>query len=218
MKIGILCACVPEFAPYERLLGGGAVEHKGCLIKEGELCGIKVAVICCGLGKVNAALGAAILIDDFAAERVVLSGVAGALAEGLHIGDIVMVTDTVYHDLDAKLLTDFHPTPIEPVFTCDSELIRLAEALPVRFGRTVTGDTFIEDEGREELIRRFDPLTCDMETAAAAHVCRSMGTPFNAVRAISDTKDEAGLGSFEKNVAYASEKACDVLCKLFELI
>ena len=167
---------------------------------------------------VNAAIGAALLINIFSADRIVLSGVAGALAEGLRIGDTVMVTDTLYHDLDAGLLTGYHPSPIEPVFQCDPELIGLAKALPMHFGRTVTGDSFIEDEGRAELIERFHPLTCDMETAAAAHMCRTLGVPFNAVRAVSDTREESGLGSFEKNVAYASERACDILCKLIELI
>ena len=218
MKIGILCACPAEFAPYEKLISGKAVEHRGCFVLEGKLCGRDAAVICCGLGKVNAAIGTSLLINDFSADRVVLSGVAGALAEGLHIGDTVMVTDTLYHDLDAGLLTGYHPSPIDPVFQCDPELIGLAKALPIHFGRTVTGDSFIEDEGRTELIDRFHPLTCDMETAAAAHMCRTLGIPFNAVRAVSDTREESGLGSFEKNVAYAANRACDVLCKLIELI
>lgn len=218
MKIGILCACPAEFAPYEKLISGKAVEHRGCFVLEGKLCGRDAAVICCGLGKVNAAIGTSLLINDFSADRVVLSGVAGALAEGLHIGDTVMVTDTLYHDLDAGLLTGYHPSPIDPVFQCDPALIGLAKALPMHFGRTVTGDSFIEDEGRAELIDRFHPLTCDMETAAAAHMCRTLGIPFNAVRAVSDTREESGLGSFEKNVAYAANRACDVLCKLIELI
>lgn len=218
MKIGILCACPAEFAPFERLIGEKAAAHKGCLVLEGELCGKGVAVICCGLGKVNAAIGAALLINDFSADRVILSGVAGALADGLHIGDAVMITDTLYHDLDAGLLKAYHPSPIDPVFQCDTELIELARALPMHFGRTVTGDCFIEDDGRDELIEKFHPLTCDMETAAAAHMCRTLGVPFNAVRAVSDTKEESGLGSFEKNVAFASEKACEALCKLIELM
>ena len=150
MKIGILCACPAEFAPYEKLIAGKVVGHRGCLVLEGRLCGRDAAVICCGLGKVNAAIGAALLINDFSADRVVLSGVAGALAEGLRIGDTVMVTDTLYHDLDAGLLTGYHPSPIEPVFMCDPDLIRLAKAMPLHFGRTVTGDSFIEDEGRAE--------------------------------------------------------------------
>lgn len=218
MKLGILCACPAEFAPYERLIEKNALNHKGCLVLEGNLCGKDAAVICCGLGKVNASIGASLLINDFFADRVILSGVAGALAEGLHIGDTVMISDTLYHDLDAGLLTGYHPSPISPVFECDPALIELAKSLPLHFGRTVTGDSFIEDEGRDELIEKFHPLTCDMETAAAAHMCRSLGVPFNAVRAVSDTKDEAGLGSFEKNVAFASKKACNILCKLIEML
>ena len=84
----------------------------------------------------------------------------------------------------------------------------------MRSGRTVTGDVFIADDGRESIIERFDPLCCDMETAAAAHACFLLGVPFNCIRAISDTEDEAGLGSFEKNVRFAAEKAFDGVCSV----
>lgn len=73
---------------------------------------------------------------------------------------------------------------------------------------------FIADDGRESIIERFDPLCCDMETAAAAHACFLLGVPFNCIRAISDTEDEAGIGSFEKNVRFAAEKAFDGVCRV----
>ena len=81
-------------------------------------------------------------------------------------------------------------------------------------GRTVTGDVFIEKDGRESIIERFNPVCCDMETAASAHVCYALNVPFNCVRAISDTEEEAGLGSFEKNVIYAAQVAFGTICSV----
>lgn len=95
---------------------------------------------------------------------------------------------------------------------CEKDVVDIGAAEGMLCGRTVTGDVFIEQDGRESIIERFDPICCDMETAAAAHVCRAMGVSFNCVRAISDTEDEAGLGSFEKNVAFAAQKAFDGVC------
>ncbi len=212
MKIGILCACAPEFEPYKAALGGKASAVHGMLRADGVLCGHDVSVVFCGLGKVNAALGAMTLIRDCGADRVIMSGVAGAIRGGVHIGQCIMITDCVYHDLSPQLVIDYHPSAIDPDFACSQDIVDIGRAQGLLCGRTVTGDVFIESEGRGSIVERFDPVCCDMETAAAAHVCHAMNIPFNCVRAISDTEDEAGLGSFEKNVAFAAQKAFDAVC------
>ncbi len=212
MKTGILCACAPEFEPYKAALGGKASAVHGMIRADGVLCGHEVSAVFCGLGKVNAALGAMTLIRDCGADRVIMSGVAGAIKSGVHIGQCIMITDCVYHDLPRQLIIDYHPSAIEPDFACAQDIVEIGRSQGLLCGRTVTGDVFIESDGRESIIERFDPVCCDMETAAAAHVCRAMKVPFNCIRAISDTEDEAGLGSFEKNVAFAAQKAFDAVC------
>ncbi len=212
MKIGIMCACAPEFEPYKSALGGKASTLHGMQRADGILCGHEVSAVFCGLGKVNAALGAMTLIRDCGADRVIMSGVAGAISGGVHIGQCIMITDCVYHDLSSQLIIDYHPSAIDPDFACAKDIVDAGRALGLLCGRTVTGDVFIESDGRESIIERFDPICCDMETAAAAHVCHAMNVPFNCIRAISDTEDEAGLGSFEKNVAFAAQKAFDAVC------
>ena len=209
MKIGILCACEPEFEPYRTALGFDASTVCGAKVIEGILCGKEIAVLFCGIGKVNAAIGASTLVRNLNCDRVIMSGAAGAIAKGLHIGDCVMVSDCIYHDLDPQLITDYHPGCIDPDFRCAGDIVAIGKAAGMLCGRTVTGDVFIADDGRESIIERFDPLCCDMETAAAEHACFLLGIPFNCIRAISDTEDEAGLGSFEKNVRFAAEKAFD---------
>lgn len=214
MKIGILCACAPEFAPFKDALGENTSEFHGMQRIDGRLCDHEVSVIFCGIGKVNAALGAVSLIRDCDADRVIMCGVAGAIARGLHIGQCMMITGAVYHDLEASLLTGYHPSTIDPEFKCAEDIVALGGDMVK--GKTVTGDVFIADEGRESIIERFDPMCCDMETAAAAHVCCAYGVPFNCLRAVSDTEDEAGLGSFEKNVQFAAVKAFDGLCEVLK--
>lgn len=214
MKIGILCACAPEFAPFKDALGGSTTELHGMQRIDGFLCEHEVSVIFCGIGKVNASLGAVSLIRDCGADRVLMCGVAGAIARGLHIGQCMMITGAVYHDLEASLLTGYHPSAIDPEFKCAEDIVALGGDMVK--GKTVTGDVFIAGEGRESIIERFDPMCCDMETAAAAHVCCAYGVPFNCLRAVSDTEDEAGLGSFEKNVQFAAAKAFDGLCEVLK--
>lgn len=212
MKIGILCACEPEFEPFRAALGGETRTVCGAKYIEGRLCGKEVAVLFCGIGKVNAAMGASALVRELKCDRVIISGAAGAIAKGLHIGDCVMITDCIYHDLQPQLIIDYHPGEIDPDFVCAKDVVEIGKAAGMVCGRTVTGDFFIAEDGRESIIERFSPLCCDMETAAAAHACFLLDVPFNCIRAISDTEDEAGLGGFEKNVRFAAEKAFDGVC------
>lgn len=216
MKIGILCACAPEFEPFRAALNGEISSVCGAKYVEGMLCGKEVCVLFCGLGKVNAAMGAAALVRELGCARVIMSGAAGAIAKGLHIGQCIMIADCVYHDLLPELITQYHPNDIDPDFKCSPDIVELGHSAGMKCGRTVTGDVFIADDGRESIIERFDPLCCDMESAAAAHACFLLGAPFNCVRAISDTEDEAGLGSFEKNVEFAAQKAFDGVCDVLE--
>lgn len=216
MKIGILCACRPEFEPFKTALGGNDSALHGMRHISGSLGSHEVSAVFCGIGKVNAAMGASALIRDCGADIVIMCGVAGAIAKGLHIGQCVMIEDCIYHDLDAALLTGYHPEGIDPDFRCAEDIVALGKELGMRCGRTVTGDVFIADDGRESIISRFDPLCCDMETAAAAHACCLLGTPFACLRAISDTEEESGLGSFEKNVEFAAKRAFDGMCRILE--
>lgn len=66
------------------------------------------------------------------------------------------------------------------------------------FGRTVTGENFIVEEGRSFIKEKFNPLSVDMETAAVAHVCLAFGVPFISVRSITDTSDNKRKQFFRK--------------------
>ena len=171
---------------------------------DGVLCGHEISAVFCGIGKVNAALGAMTLIRDCGADRIIMSGVAGAIRRGVHIGQCVMITDCIYHDLSPQLITDYHPRGIAPDFLCEKDVVDIGAAEGMLCGRTVTGEAFITDEGRAEINARFAPLTVDMETAATAHVCYVNRVPFAAIRSVTDTADHSGIGTFEENCARAS--------------
>lgn len=81
----------------------------------------------------------------------------------------------------------------------------------VHFGRMVTGESFIEDAHRREILERFSPLSVDMETASIAHVCYVNRIPYLAVRAVTDTAEHAGTEAFERNCQAASQRAADVV-------
>ena len=123
MKIGILCACAPEFEPYRSALGGDTAFIHGMQRTDGVLCGHEISAVFCGIGKVNAALGAMTLIHDCGADRIIMSGVAGAIRRGVHIGQCVMITDCIYHDLSPQLITDYHPSGIAPDFLCEKDVV-----------------------------------------------------------------------------------------------
>lgn len=123
MKIGILCACAPEFEPYKAALGGESTFIHGMQRTDGVLCGHEISAVFCGIGKVNAALGAMTLIRDCGADRIIMSGVAGAIRRGVHIGQCVMITDCIYHDLSTQIITDYHPSGIDPDFMCKKMLL-----------------------------------------------------------------------------------------------
>lgn len=139
MKIGILCACAPEFEPYRKALGGDARTVCGAKVIEGTLCAKEVAVLFCGIGKVNAAIGTSTLVRSLNCDRVIMSGAAGAIAKGLHIGDCVMVSDCIYHDLDPQLICDYHPESIDPDFKCAEDIVSIGTAAGMRSGRNGHG-------------------------------------------------------------------------------
>ena len=159
-KIGILCPSDSEAAPFLADMEGVTETRKAMLrFYEGTFHGVDVVTLFSGVCKVNAALATQILIDSYQAGAVLNVGTAGALAPGLSIFDTVIATEAGYHDVSPEILTEFHPWLPAPVFPSDARLLALARQAaargehPVVFGRMVTGETFLADEGRREAIR-----------------------------------------------------------------
>ena len=224
MKIGILCAGDREVAPFLPMLANAKTSEKSMLtIYEGKLAGADVAVLYSGVCKVNAAIAAQVLIGEYGCETIINAGTAGAMDEALAVFDTVVGTEYAYHDVAVHILTEFHPWLEAPLFAADKALLEVARcaadgAERIHFGRMVTGEQFITDEGRESINARFHPLCVDMESAAVAHVCHVNRVPFLAVRTMTDTPSHAGVGAFEENCAKASSVAADFVCNMLQIL
>ncbi|MES9706451.1 5'-methylthioadenosine/S-adenosylhomocysteine nucleosidase, partial [Bacillus toyonensis] len=183
-----------------------------------------VVALYCGVCKVNAAIAAQILIDKFNVTHIIVTGVAGAIDKVLKIGDTVISTEIAYHDVDEGILTEYHPWMESVYFKTDSKLLELSRAViennqftqNVYFGKIVTGEAFISESGRTEIISTYNPLCVDMETASIAHVCYANTIPFIAVRSITDTEEASGIEVFEDNCVSASHHSIHFVKKLLE--
>nr|WP_315047325.1 5'-methylthioadenosine/adenosylhomocysteine nucleosidase [uncultured Leptotrichia sp.] len=192
----------------------------GISFYKGKLCGKDIVFVQSGIGKVNAALTATLLIDRFDVEKVIFSGVAGSLNKELNVGDIVIGIDVVQHDVDA---TEFGyklgqiPQMKEWAFEGDKELIEKVKSFReskerVFFGRILTGDQFVSKKDKKVTLGNdFSALCVDMESGAVAQVCTRLGKGFLIIRSISDSiTDESGM-EYNKFVELAAKNSKKLL-------
>lgn len=198
----------------------------GMTFVKGTLCGKEAVVVRSGIGKVNAALCAQTLATVFGVDVLINTGVAGSLDAGIDIGDIVISTDALYHDMDASKLGDpVGQVPRMDVFSfqADPKLVELAkeaneEANPeihTFTGRVVSGDQFVSDADVKERIKKnFDPLCTEMEGAGIAHAAYLNHIPYVIIRAISDKADNSATmdyPTFEKQAIVHSVRLLTAL-------
>lgn len=220
-RIGILCACDEELEPFLAYIAGAKMKEKAMLkFYEGAIHQTEVVAVSSGVGKVNAAIAAQILIDTFHVNAVINGGTAGGMAKDVKIFDTVVTKQCAYHDMDDGILTECHPWMPSAYFDGDRDLLERVREYGketdkrILFGAIVTGDHFITEEGREDINRTFSPLAVDMETAGVAHACYVNGVPFLAVRTITDTEDYAGEEHFERNCDQASAISAEIIVGL----
>ncbi|MBR3823985.1 MAG: 5'-methylthioadenosine/adenosylhomocysteine nucleosidase [Lachnospiraceae bacterium] len=223
MKVGIICAGDSEVAPFLPIIEDCKTSEKAMLkFYEGKIEGVDIVTLFSGVCKVNAAIATQILIDTYHVDMVINAGVAGGMDPKLDIFDTVISTEVAYHDVNSEILTEFHPWMETVFFKADEELLKLSEKAVAKlnsdynivWGRMVTGEAFITDEGREEINERFAPLTVDMETGSIAHVCYVNQIPFIAIRSITDTPSHSGSEYFEVNCEKAAIIARDITVAL----
>lgn len=211
--IGIIGAMDEEVSRLKENMQVKKVEKKACMeFFEGDLAGKDVVIVRSGIGKVNAGICTQILVDDFGVDAVINTGVAGSLRNEINIGDIVLSTDALQHDMDATGF-GYEPGVIprmkDSVFVADEKLCSLAKEVNESVnteiatfeGRIVSGDQFISDhEKKEQLVNTFQGYCTEMEGAAIAQVCYLNQIPFLIIRAISDKADNSATmdyGEFE---------------------
>lgn len=214
MKIGLLCAMKSEFeqlTPYLHIIQQTDIARTTVL--EGDIDGLPVVLAATGICKVNAGITAQLLIDKFDVTHILMVGVAGGMDPRLGVHALAFSERLAQHDLNWQWLRH-RPMPENGYFPGDPWLLEICKALdaqgafayPAFFGTMVSGEQFIEADGRQEIIDAWHPLCVDMESAAAAHACLANDIPFLAIRAISDTA-ETGAAGFEENEISAADAA-----------
>lgn len=202
--LGIIGAMDEEVAKIKEKMEEVQVEKKaGMEFFVGKLCDKEAVVVRSGIGKVNAAVCTQILADDFHVDAVINTGIAGSLKNEINIGDIVLSTDTLHHDMDA---TGFGyaagqiPRMEVLAFQADPELLKLAKDCCVEVnpeigvweGRVVSGDQFIDRKEKKQWISNtFGGFCTEMEGAAIAQTAYLNQIPFLVIRAISDKADDS---------------------------
>ncbi len=227
MRVGILCAGDRELAPFLSLIRECKITEKAMLkFHEGTINSVDVVALFSGVCKVNAAVAAQILIDTYHVDCIINAGVAGGMNNELEIFDTVISTEVAHHDVDAGILTEFHPWMKTVFFKADDGLLNMSRKAAAKithdyrivWGRMVTGEAFIADEGRQKINNQFAPMTVDMETASIAQVCYVNSVPFISIRSITDTETRSGTEHFEENCQKAAAIAKDVTIALLDEI
>lgn len=225
-KLGIIGAMQVEIETLlELMTEKKETERAGNIFYDGVLEGLPVTVVKCGVGKVNAAMCAQILCDLFQVTHLVNTGIAGSLSNDLDIGDIVVSSDAMYHDVDA--VNFGYPMGRVPgldvtAFPADRELVDAAytaaeEVKPGhnRIGRIASGDQFVAaSELKEKIISITNGLCTEMEGAAIAQTAYRNGIPFVILRAISDKADDSAHMDYPTFETAAARECASVTRKL----
>lgn len=222
MKIGIIGAMKIEVEKLCSMAENVKKEKVGGIeFNVGDLCGHQVIIAVCGVGKVFAAMCAQAMILNYSPDAIINTGVAGALASELRVGDVAVAENVVQHDMDTSpigdpvgLISGINMVQIPADEKISSSLKKTAADLGMTClsGTIASGDQFIADKAKKAYIKNtFSAIACEMEGAAIGQVCYVNGTPFGILRSISDNGDESAGMSYDKFIGVAVENSVKIL-------
>lgn len=225
--LGIIGAMDEEVSMLKEKMTDLTIKQKaGMDFYEGRLNEKDVVVVRSGIGKVNAAICTQILVDEYNVTAVINTGIAGSLNADINIGDIVIATDALQHDVDA---TGFGyglgviPRMETSVFEADKRLRELAKEccervnkdVTVFTGRVVSGDQFISDKAKKQyILDNFSGYCTEMEGAAIAQAAYLNRIPFLIIRAISDKADDSATVDYPTFEAQAIKHSVNLMLEL----
>ena len=225
--LGIIGAMDTEVAKLKEVMEDVKITKAASMeFYEGTLNGSRAVVVRAGVGKVNAACCTQTLIDRFPVSCVINTGIAGSLKAEIDIGDVVLATDAVEHDMDVAAL-GYAPGKIPDMeaesFEADAKLRKIAKESCEKVnsdiseyeGRVVTGDQFISSKEKKAwLTETFGGCCAEMEGAAIAHTAYLNQIPFLIVRAISDKADDSAQMDYPTFEAKAIEHSVRLIVEM----
>ena len=213
--IGIIGAMDSEVATlFTRMSSKEKISINNLIFYKGKLFDKDVVIVKCGIGKVNAALCTQLLILNFKVSKIINTGIAGAVGDGLKIYDFVVSTEAVYHDFDVQFF-GYKPGQVPGMpeaFLADPTLVNTAvsafektdfsKQLKIVKGRIASGDQFISGgEKKAFIVNTFKPQCVEMEGCAIAQACYANKVPFVIIRCMSDTADESVKETYSEETA-----------------
>ncbi|QUR95394.1 5'-methylthioadenosine/adenosylhomocysteine nucleosidase [Macrococcoides canis] len=227
--IGIIGAMEEEVAILKDEIQGLTTEKIAHVeVYKGTLFGKEVVLMQSGIGKVNAAICTTLLISNFKPDYIINTGSAGGLGSGLKVGDILVSTEVLHHDVDA---TEFGYTegqvPMMPAsYPADDMLVdKTTSAInkheyTAHTGLIVSGDSFIGSAEKKAVILEKFPhaMAVEMEAAAVAQTCYQFSTPFIITRAVSDLANGEAEMSFEQFLKVACVSSSNIVKSLLETL
>jgi adenosylhomocysteine nucleosidase len=183
------------------------------------------------MGKVNAAMCAQIMIDQFSVDRIINTGIAGGVAHGLSVGDFIVGVASVQHDFDLSPLgyvrgymagedrnaPTFYPSDATLVADLKKAAKEVLPANKVKEGVIATGDVFVSTAGlKEELLTLFGAAAAEMEGAAIAQVSRANGIAAVIIRTVSDLADEKAESSVKNFEQFAADTSASMLLHMLK--
>jgi len=230
LKIGIIGAMDEEVELLKETLEERQ-EHliAGYSLYTGKMHGVEVILLKSGIGKVNAAIGTTLLLQEFQPTCVINTGSAGGFAEELEVGDVVISSEVRHHDVDVTVFGYEHgQVPGLPAgFTPDSYLADIAERCISRMegmktvkGLIATGDSFMNCPERVAKTRENFPTmkAVEMEAAAIAQTCHQFDIPFIVIRALSDIAGKESDLSFEQFLVVAAKHSAEMVMAMVQSI
>jgi adenosylhomocysteine nucleosidase len=211
-RIAVVSAMREELhALHEDLLDARVERAAGRDFHHGTLHGHEAVLVLSGIGKVAAATTTALLLDRFAADAVLFTGVAGGLGPGVAVGDVVVADNLLQHDLDASPIFPRWEVPLtgrsrfaaDPRWSATLAEAAAASGHRVHRGLIVSGDRFVSTDRESAVLCAAlpDALAVEMEGAAVAQVCHDFARPFAVMRTISDRADDSAHVDFARFVA-----------------
>jgi adenosylhomocysteine nucleosidase len=236
-RIAIVSAMHEELhALLRRMPDESRVLRAGREFWVGHLEGHEVVAVLSRIGKVAAATTATLLLTEFGVDRIVFTGTAGGLADGVRVGDIVVADALLQHDMDASPLFPRYQVPLygtdrfvpdaalsQTLFDTAQAALREVHRSPeapawqrdfgirdpkVHRGLVISGDRFVSGRAENDALRSRLPqaLAVEMEGAALAQVCHDFGVPFAVARTVSDRADDGAHVDFQRFVAEVSSR------------